>query len=123
MPRYPRQISGLAKPVTELGFEVVEQERGKTSNHHLYYPRHNYSDIPLRHTFRNLVDHVQTMWIPEHNTLHRRYTETPIPRHELMVEVLDEYMALNGVINCVYENKTNQVRQVDQNQWDRIRSL
>ena len=121
MQRYPRYESGLARPVTELGFEVVEQERGKTSNHHLYYPKRNYTQNPIRHTFRNLVDHVQTMWISEHNTLHHRYSESQIPPTELMIDVLDEYLALNGIINCVYENKTNQTRQVDAEMWERIR--
>lgn len=120
MNRYPRYESGLARPVTELGFEVVEQVRGKTNNHHLYYPRPNYQS-PLKTTFRNLTDHVHPMWIVEHNILHRRYSETQIPHEQLMIEVLDEYMALNGVINCVYENKTNQLRQVTQNMYERIR--
>jgi hypothetical protein len=121
MPRYPR-TDGLALPVTELGYEVVLPERRMTSQHHLYFPRAAYHNLPIRHQFRNLVDHVQTMRNPDHDDLHRRFTGPPVPHTELMVEVLDEYLALNGVINCVREKRTSDVYQILPHQWEQIRS-
>ena len=122
MSRYPTHKNGLAKTVQEVGYEVVEQERRKTNRHHLYFTRSRYNEEPIHSMFRNLVDHVQTMWIPDHDELHQIYDEPPKPPTGLMVDVLDEYLALNGVINCVYESKTNQTRQVDAEMWERIRS-
>jgi hypothetical protein len=121
MGRYPR-FSGLALPVTELGYEIVPHERGLTSQHHLYYNRASYQNIPIRHQFRNLVDHVVTMQIPQHNELHYRFNPPVIPRTELMIDVLDEYLALNGVINCVYEKKTNETFQIPPERWEVIRA-
>lgn len=120
MPRYPR-IQGLALPIQEIGYEVVERERRITNQHHLYWPHSYYHNIPIRHQFRNLVDHVQTMRIPDHDDLHRRFTGPPVPRTELMIDVLDEYIALNGVINCVREKRTSDVYQIEPNQWQVIR--
>lgn len=121
MSRYPRNL-GLALPVQELGYEVVSPERHKTSQHHLYYPKRSYYNIPIRHQFRNLVSHVQTMWNEEHDDLHRRFTAPPIPRTELMIDVLDEYLALNGVIHCVREKRTSAVYEIQAEQWQLIRS-
>lgn len=121
MSRWPRQ-AGLALPIQEIGFEVVQPERRLTSQHHLYFPRANYHNIPIRHQFRNLVDHVQTMENSAHSELHRRFTGPPVPRTELMIDVLDEYLALNGVINCVREKKTNDIYQIQPEHWQVIRA-
>ena len=118
--KYPT-CDGLVISPFELGYEKAPHIRGKVNNHHSYYPKNKYSQIPLRHTFRNLVDHVQTMWIPEHDSLHRRYSEAQIPHEQLMIEVLDEYMALNGVINLVLEKATNQTREMSVEQWNQIK--
>lgn len=121
MSRYPSQSRGRIVPVTELGYEIVPQQRGISSNHHYYFNRAYYHNIPIRHQFRNLVDHVVPMEIRQHNDLHNRYTPPVTPRTELMIDVLDEYLALNGVINCVYEKKTNEVYEIHEEQWQLIR--
>jgi hypothetical protein len=121
MRRYPLS-QGLAIPVTELGYEIVPQQRGETTNHHLYYVRALYNNVPVRHQFRSLVDHVVTMENTQHQELHERYRSPVVPRRELMIDVLDEYLALNGVINCVYEKRTNQTYQITAEQWARIRT-
>jgi predicted protein tyrosine phosphatase len=120
MQRYPRS-SGLALPVTELGYEIVSHQRGLTTNHHLYYNKAFYLNVPIRHQFRNLVDHVVTMVNDPHQELHNRFKPPVVPRTELMIDVLDEYLALKGVINCVYEKRTNQTYQITPDQWARIR--
>ena len=120
MSRYPSR-NGIALPIQEIGFEIVPQQRGITSNHHYYFNRASYHFIPIRHQFRNLVDHVISMENLEHENLHYRFTPPVIPRTELMIDVLDEYLALNGVINCVREKKTNEVYEIQPEQWQIIR--
>lgn len=119
MSRYP-STDGLARPVTELGFEVVEFERRKTNNHHLYFYKAFYNK-PHERFFRGLIPHVQTMWIPEHNELHERFSPPIMPSEALMIQVLDEYIALNGVLDVVRESNTSQTYQVSQEQYERIR--
>jgi predicted protein tyrosine phosphatase len=118
--RYPRR-NNLALPISEIGYEVVSHRRGETQNHHLYWNRASYSNIPIHHQFRNLVDHVVVMKNSDHSELHYRFTPPVIPRTELMIDVLDEYLALNGVINCVREKKTNETYQIQPDQWQQIR--
>jgi len=75
----------------------------------------------VQHLFRNLVDHVVDMSIHDHEELHQRFRGPLRPPDGLMVDVLDEYMALNGVIECVKERKTGVTYQVDQDLWSQIR--
>lgn len=121
MPRYPR-AEGLALPVTELGYETVPYRRGFTTNHHMYWNKASYFNIPIRHQFRNLVDHLVAMEIAPHNDLHRRFTPPVIPRTELMIDVLDEYVALHGAIDCVHEKRTNEIYQIQPERWEAIRA-
>jgi hypothetical protein len=118
--RYPSK-NGLAIPVTELGFEVVERQRGVTTNHHNFWNRCRYQDRGVKQLFRGLVSNVFTLKNEDHELLHNRFTPPVIPRTELMIDVLDEYLALNGVINCVHEKKTNEVYQIESDQWQAIR--
>lgn len=121
MSRYPRR-DGLAIPIQELGYEVVLPERRKTSQHHLYFERRLYDQTPIRHLFRNLVTHVQTMENLPHQELHYRFTGPVMPREGLMIDVLDEYVALNGVLDFVSEKRTSQTYQLMPEQWQEIRS-
>jgi hypothetical protein len=121
--RYPTTKSGLALPITEIGYEVVERERRLTNRHHLYYSRCWYKDQPIRHLFRNLVDHVVDMRVRDHDELHNRFLPPLRPPEGLMIDVLDEYMALNGVLNCVKERKTSEIYQVQQPEWEHLRGL
>lgn len=121
MPRYPRQ-NGLALPIESIGYEIVPRKRGSTTNHHMYWNRASYFNVPIRHQFRNLIDHVVPMEIGQHAELHNRFTPPVIPRTELMIDVLDEYLALNGVINCVREKKTNEIYQIQPEHWQVIRA-
>lgn len=121
MSRYPTS-QGLAIPIQQLGYEVVLPERRITSQHHLYFPRRLYDQTPIRHLFRNLVDHVQTMNNAEHIDLHYRFTGPVMPKEGLMIDVLDEYVALNGVLDFVSEKRTNSIYQLMPEQWQEIRS-
>ena len=119
MSRYATR-NGLAIPIEELGYEVVERQRKLTSNHHRQFPREAYKETRPRQIFRGLVTNVQTMWIPEHADLHERYSAPVMPSDFLMIDVVEEYLAMNGVIDVVCEQKTNEHYQVTQQQWDRI---
>lgn len=121
MSRYPT-LQGLAIPIQQLGYEVVLPERRQTSQHHLYFPRVSYSQTPISHLFRNLVDHVDTMANQAHMDLHYRYTGPVKPREGLMLDVLDEYVALNGVLNFVSEKRTNSIYQLSLEQYEQIKN-
>lgn len=118
--RYPSR-NGLALPPEELGLRVVEAQRRVTSNHHLYWPGRNYQG-PVSHLFRALVPHVVPLLIQEHEELHHEYSPPVMPKEGLMVDVIDEYVAMNGVINAVYDRRTMEHYQITAEQWARIRT-
>ena len=125
--KYPTR-NGLIISPYELGYtEPTDRdiERRRTTNHHGYFTKNMYGKTAIHHTFRNLVDHVYPMIRDEHNsgtnTLHDKYSPPPIPHLGLVVDVLDEYMALNGVINLVREKATNETREMSAAQWEQTR--
>jgi len=122
--RYPVDSSGLAIHPYELGFSIPTQENLRyrnTSNHHHFWTRQQYGRSAIHHTFRNLVDHVSPLVRQEHQSLHDKYSPPQMPHVGLMIDVLDEYMALNGVINLVREKATNEVREMSAEHWDLTR--
>lgn len=119
MGRYPSR-NGLAIPVTELGYSVVEPQRRVTNNHHLYFERNRYRQ-PIHQLFRGLVTNVYTMYIHDHTELHEKYDRPFVPELSKMYDVLEEYIALNGVLDVVKEQKTNQTYQVTTDQWELVR--
>lgn len=120
--RYPTR-SGLALPPSELGFTEVPYKRGETNRHHLYFERQRYSGIRWRSVFRNLVDHVVTLPIEEHNNLHDRFTGPKVPRDTLMVETLQDYLDEHGQIDCVREKSTHEVYQIHEDEWQLIKGI
>lgn len=116
--------NGLAIAPSELHFKTPTDEDiayRRTTNHHLYWTKQQYESLAIRHTFRNLVDHVHPLLRREHESLHERFAPPPIPHEGLMVDVIDEYLALHGVINLVREKATNDVYQVSADQWKQTR--
>ena len=121
--RYPTR-NGLIIPPYELGFITPEENDFKyrrVTNHHHYWTRRQYEKTAVRHTFRNLVDNVSPLVVEQHRGLHDKYSPPPIPHEGLMIDVLDEYLALNGVINLVREKATNEVREMSAEHWDLTR--
>lgn len=57
-----------------------------------------------------------------HDTLHDRYAPPNKPKSTIMIDVVEEYLSLNGVINVVHERDTSNTYQVNQERWERIRS-
>lgn len=119
MGRYPSR-NGLALHPQELGFEIVEPKHRLTNNHHRYFCGNAYRERIPR-LFRGLETHVHTLLIPAHSALHRQYPEPVMPKEWQMVDVLDEYMTINGVLNVIRESKTNESYQIQPEQWQRIR--
>ena len=121
--KYPTR-NGLAVPTQELGFSIPSEQNLRyrnTTNHHMYWTRQQYGKSAIRHTFRNLVEHVTPLIKQEHQGLHDKYSPPPMPHVGLMIDVLDEYMALNGVIDLVREKATNETREMSAAQWDLTR--
>lgn len=119
MARYPTK-NGLCVPIQELGYRVVQPKRKITSNHHMYFYREEYV-LKFERVFRSLVTNVVPMLTTEHNDLHERYSHPIVPKTSLMIDVVDEYLALNGVIDLVSEKRTNQTYQITAEQWQRMR--
>lgn len=119
--RYPVNKQGIALPIQEVGFEVVQHQRRLTNRHHLQYERNNYTS-PLHRVFRGLSSRVVDMWIIDHNDLHERYSAPRVPTDIAMIDVVEEYLSLYGVIDVVREKRTHETYQIELGTWQNIKS-
>lgn len=119
--RYPVNKQGIALPIQEVGFEVVQHQRRLTNRHHLQFERNNYTS-PLQRVFRGLSSRVVDMWIADHNELHERYSAPRIPSEVAMIDVVEEYLSLYGVIDVVREKRTHETYQIESGTWQNIKS-
>lgn len=119
--RYPTNKSGLALPVQEVGFEVVQHQRRLTNRHHLQFERNRYTS-PLSRVFRGLCDRVVDMRIIDHNDLHDRYSAPRVPTDIQMIDCVEEYLATYGVIDVVREKRTCDTYQIESDTWQNIKS-
>ena len=119
--RYPVNKQGIALPIQEVGFEVVQHQRRLTNRHHLQYERNNYTS-PLQRVFRGLSSRVVDMWIIDHNELHERYSAPRVPTDIQMIDCVEEYLSLNGVIDVVREKRTHETYQIESGTWQNIKS-
>lgn len=118
--RYPTDSRGLAVPIEEVGFEAVPHVRRTTNRHHLYWTRNRYDKDPLKRVFRNFMPHVQTMRVPDHDLLHELYDPPKMPNNTLMIDVLEEYMSLHGVIDAVGRHNASEHRIITPAEWNLI---
>ncbi len=122
--RYPTR-NGLIVPPQEIGFSVPSPEamekRGAVTSHHGYYERARYIDVRFRCVFRNLITNVYPMLAEEHVQLHERYDAPKRPKDDLMIEVVDDYLTMNGIIECIREKHTRQTYQILPEEWRHIR--
>jgi len=118
--RYPSN-HGLALPIHELGFEVATPQRRLTNNHHLYFEKQRYQDKRFRQIFRGLLPHVYPMYIGQHTDLHERYSAPVMPSDFLMIDVVEEYLVMNGVIDVVKEHHTAETYEINSEQWQAIK--
>lgn len=119
--RYPTR-NGLIVPPSELGFETVPHKRRETSNHHAYFNRAEYRDVSYRRIFRGLVTNVFTLSIYDHQELHEVYSPPVMPKDIQMIDVVEEYLASNGVIDVVREKRTCNTYQIESDTWQNIKS-
>jgi hypothetical protein len=122
--RYPVNEQGLIVSPYELGLSPPEREDFKfrrTTNHHGYWTRAQYGKTAIHSTFRNLEEHVYPLNVDQHRDLHDKFSPPKMPPVGLMIDVLDEYMVVNGVINVVREKATNEIREIDLAAWNQIR--
>lgn len=119
--RYPVNKQGIALPIQEVGFEVVQHQRRLTNRHHLQFERNNYTG-PLQRVFRGLSSRVVDMWIIDHNELHERYSAPRVPTDIQMIDVVEEYLSLYGVIDVVREKRTHETYQIESGTWQNIKS-
>lgn len=119
--RYPVNKQGIALPIQEVGFEVVQHQRRLTNRHHLQFERNNYTS-PLQRVFRGLSSRVVDMWIIDHNELHERYSAPRVPTDIQMIDCVEEYLSLYGVIDVVREKRTHETYQIESGTWQNIKS-
>ena len=119
--RYPVNKQGIALPIQEVGFEVVQHQRRLTNRHHLQFERNNYTS-PLQRVFRGLSSRVVDMWIIDHNELHERYSPPRVPTDIQMIDCVEEYLSLYGVIDVVREKRTHETYQIESGTWQNIKS-
>ena len=57
----------------------------------------------------------------EHNigrfSLHAAYSQPKLPSHSQMVEVVDEYLDVNGQVDCIKHNATREQYIINREQW------
>lgn len=119
--RYPTR-NGLVIPPIELGYEIMRPKRRETTNHHGYFNKAHYSDVSHRRVFRGLITNVYTLGIHDHQELHETYGPPVMPKDILMIDVVEEYLANNGVIDVVREKRTCQTYQIESDTWQNIKS-
>lgn len=123
--KYPVRQRLIISPY-ELGYQQPEDvgRRRHVNIHHGYFDRHRY-DLRHRSVFRNLITNVYPMLVEEHNagrdSLHHVYDAPPVPPDALMIDVVEEYLALNGVIECVKEKQTRQTYRIQPEEWQHIK--
>jgi len=122
--RYPTR-GGLIIPPAEIGLHAPTPEdlgvRRLTSNHHAYFQKAQYHDIRFRAVFRNLVTNVYPLFVPDHARLHEEFDPPKRPKDELMVDVIEEYLSLHGVVECIREKRTREVYQIQPEEWVAIK--
>lgn len=118
--RYPVRNNRIV-PVTELGYEIVPHERRLTTNHHMWFCRTDYMDTRYKQVFRGLLSHVVTMPVLQHHDLHDEFSAPKQPSPTVMIDTVEEYLDLHGVIDVVREKRTHETYQLSAEQWQQIR--
>jgi hypothetical protein len=55
------------------------------------------------------------------NNLHDRFDAPKRPHDALMIEVLDDYLTMNGVIECIREKQTRQTYRIEFDEFQAIK--
>lgn len=124
MKRYPVNKQGIAISPYELGYNIPSLEDIKdreTNNHHHHFHSWQYQD-QLGFIFRNLVDNLSPLYFSEHNHLHRHYEAPKRPRQAVMIEAIEERLAVFGTVEVVLKKCTNHTRLIAPEQWARMKN-
>lgn len=129
--KYPSDVNGLAVSPYELGFQIPSEQaydiRGGVEMHHRYHSRAYYNPESdgygaWRQVFRNLEVHIDPLLTVEHNrgfagSLHDKYTPPRVPKDSTMIEVVEEQLALTGVILLHNYRRSMPPRFMTASQW------
>lgn len=122
--KYPTR-SGLIISPYELGYsQPTEQQlnqRRIVTIHHGWFNRNNYRDNRIHSIFRNLVVYTYPLLADEHSALHHDYDAPIKPKDTLMIDVIEEYLSLNGTIDCIREKRTHEIYHISPQEWEHIR--
>lgn len=133
--KYPSTPEGLAVSPYELGFRIPTPEDHKISGgvemHHLYHFNRWYNPESdgygaWRQVFRNLTDNVVPMLTQEHNkgfagSLHEKYRPPRMPKDSLMIEVVEQHLAENGLIYLHNYRRSQPPKIMPAHQWSAVR--
>ena len=121
--KYPTR-NGLVISPYEI-FDIPTKQdlntRRRTTRHHAYWQRNDYRDNRIHSVFRNLVTNVYDLLQDQHENLHHDFDAPPKPKDSLMIDVVEEYLSLNGTIDCIREKRTHEIYQLTSDQWASIR--
>lgn len=122
--KYPTR-NKLVIPPQEIGIPLATPEqqavRRLTTQHHLYYKRARYEDVRFRSVFRNLVTNVVPLLAHDHVVLHQEFSDPYMPPDDLMIDVIEEHLCVNGFIECVREKRTRSTYQIQPEEWRHIK--
>ena len=96
--------------------------RGRVNTHHGYWTKTSYHSNSLHAIFRNLITNVYPLLTEEHAVLHANYDPPVRPKDSLMYDVIEEYLAINGTIDCVREKKTAEVYKIQAVEWQHLQN-
>lgn len=121
MSRWPTERSGRPVSPYERGFTMPTASdfefRRRVNIHHGIYPWSVASKNTISLAFTSLKSNTFPMLADEHNmgrfNLHREYDPPKMPNLWQMVNVLEEELAQQGILTCIYHKKTQETYQLN----------
>ena len=121
---YPTR-NGLIISPYELGYAVPTLEQLNTRKvvniHHGYFNRMRYHDERYKSVFRNLISNVYPLLFNDHQCLHEDYDQPKPPKPQAMIDVVEEYLSIHGIVECIREKQTRQTYVIQPEEWFNIR--
>lgn len=121
MGRWPTERNGRPVSPYERGFAIPAAEdygvRRRVNIHHGIFPWSAVSRNAISLTFASLRSNTFPMLAEEHNmgryNLHREYDAPKMPSFTQMIGVMEEELAQQGILTCVYHKKTHETYQLN----------
>ena len=122
-PGYPTR-NGLIISPYDLGYTRPTNEdlqiRRRVTIHHGNFTKAAYSSTWVGHVFRNLVSNVYPMLNSEHSALHERHSPPKPPERTLMIDIVEEFLAEEGIIRIVKEKNTHDFTDLSRERWNQL---